>query len=231
MLRIVLILLAGVLLGANAVYYLMTRDGGRPADVITVAQAPTPAETDLSSAPPTAASAPASPSTVPAAPVATPPLPGAALPAATPPPAVPGRGGLIVPVQGIAASQLSNTFDDTRGTDRVHEALDIMAPRGTPVLAVADGKVEKLFNSDQGGLTVYQFEPTGRFAYYYAHLDRYAPGVVEGKPVRQGELIGYVGSTGNAAEDTPHLHFAIFVLGPEKQWWKGTAINPYPLLR
>lgn len=138
---------------------------------------------------------------------------------------------LTVPVQGIAPAALSDTFDDARGNERRHEALDIMAPAGTPVLAAADGHIEKLFDSKQGGLTIYQFEPSGRHAYYYAHLERYAPGLAEKQAVKRGELIGYVGSTGNADPAAPHLHFAVFVLGPEKQWWKGTAINPYPLLR
>ena len=142
----------------------------------------------------------------------------------------PAGSRLIVPVQGIEPGSLGNTFDDARGQGRVHEAIDIMAPRGTPVLAVANGKVEKLFDSVPGGLTIYQFDPAGHHAYYYAHLDRYAPGLVEGKALKQGEVIGYVGSTGNASEDAPHLHFAIFVLGPEKRWWEGTAINPYPVL-
>ncbi|MDQ3287252.1 MAG: peptidoglycan DD-metalloendopeptidase family protein [Pseudomonadota bacterium] len=145
-------------------------------------------------------------------------------------PAVPGPSGLVVPVQGILPGQLSNTFQDARSGGRVHNALDIMAPKGTPVLAVADGRVEKLFDSEQGGLTLYQFDPAGNYAYYYAHLDSYAPGVAEGKSLRRGEVIGYVGSTGNATPEAPHLHFAVFLLGPEKQWWKGTAINPYPLL-
>ena len=104
------------------------------------------------------------------------------------------------------------------------------AAAGTPVLAVADGHVEKLFTSDAGGLTIYQFDPSGRYAYYYAHLQGYAPGLREKQPVRRGQLLGYVGSTGNASPTAPHLHFAIFLLGPEKQWWKGRAINPYPLL-
>ena len=106
-----------------------------------------------------------------------------------------------------------------------------MAPRGTPVVAVDDGKVVKLFNSKPGGLTVYQFDPDEKLAYYYAHLDRYAPGLAEGTVVKRGDVIGYVGSTGNANPDAPHLHFAVFVLGPEKRWWQGTPINPYPLLK
>ncbi|MEN1942156.1 M23 family metallopeptidase [Luteimonas sp. MJ246] len=137
--------------------------------------------------------------------------------------------GLLLPVQGVEPSALSPTYDDARGEGRVHEALDIMAPTGTPVLAVADGHVEKLFDSRQGGLTIYQFDPDARFAYYYAHLDSYAPGLAEQQQVSRGQVIGHVGSSGNADPAAPHLHFAIFVLGPEKQWWKGRPIDPYPL--
>ena len=138
--------------------------------------------------------------------------------------------GLAMPLPGLQPEQLTDTFTEARGSDRKHDALDIMAAAGTPVLAVADGHVEKLFTSVQGGLTLYQFEPSGRYAYYYAHLQDYAPGIAEGRQLKRGELIGHVGSTGNANPAAPHLHFAVFVLGPEKQWWKGTPINPYPLL-
>jgi murein DD-endopeptidase MepM/ murein hydrolase activator NlpD len=137
---------------------------------------------------------------------------------------------LLIPVAGIQASQLSDTFTDSRSGGRIHDAIDIMAPRGTPVVAADDGTVVKLFKSVPGGLTVYEFDNSGTFAFYYAHLDGYAAGVVEGKHLKRGDLIGYVGSTGNASAAAPHLHFAIFVLGPDKRWWKGTAINPYPLL-
>jgi murein DD-endopeptidase MepM/ murein hydrolase activator NlpD len=106
-----------------------------------------------------------------------------------------------------------------------------MAPRGTKVFAVDDGKLVKLFKSVPGGLTVYQFDPSGQLAYYYAHLDRYADGLKEGMQLRRGDLVGYVGSTGNASPDGPHLHFAVFRLGPERQWWKGDPVNPYPALR
>jgi lipoprotein-anchoring transpeptidase ErfK/SrfK len=151
-----------------------------------------------------------------------------------PAPAVPAerprKGALLVPVQGVTAQQLSDTFYERRGGNRPHEALDILAPRGTPVLAVDDGRIVKLFNSVPGGLTIYQFDPSENLAYYYAHLEGYATGVAEKKQVKRGDVIGYVGATGNANPATPHLHFAIFELGPEKRWWKGTAINPYPLL-
>jgi peptidoglycan LD-endopeptidase LytH len=136
---------------------------------------------------------------------------------------------LAVPVQGFDPRKLRDNFAERRGGEP-HEALDIPAPRGTPVVAVEAGRVAKLFTSVPGGLTIYQFDPAGRYAYYYAHLDRYAEGLAEGAEVKQGQVIGYVGSTGNASADAPHLHFAIFRLGPERQWWKGTAVNPFPYL-
>lgn len=137
---------------------------------------------------------------------------------------------LLVPVEGIAYAQLTDTFDQPRGQERHHEALDIMAPTGTPVRAAGDGKIVKLFNSKPGGITLYQFDPQEQHAYYYAHLDKYADGVKEGMQVKRGDLLGYVGATGNADPSAPHLHFAVVALTPEKQWWKGTPVNPYPLL-
>jgi murein DD-endopeptidase MepM/ murein hydrolase activator NlpD len=137
---------------------------------------------------------------------------------------------LLIPVAGIHASALEDTFNDARGTERRHKAIDILAPKGTQVFAVADGTIVKLFNSKPGGLTVYQFDTSEKFAYYYAHLDRYAADLKEGMALKRGDLVGYVGASGNADPDTPHLHFAIFALGPEKQWWKGSPINPFPLL-
>ena len=153
----------------------------------------------------------------------------------TPTPSVPlpaqaGEAGLLIPVQGKTGKDLVDTFTDARSEGRLHDAIDIMATAGTPVLAVADGHVEKLFDSKRGGLTVYQFEQSGKVAYYYAHLQRYAEGLAEKQQITRGQVIGYVGSTGNASPDGPHLHFAIFQLGPERRWWEGTALNPYPLL-
>lgn len=136
----------------------------------------------------------------------------------------------IFPVPGVRASAVADSFNDKRGGGRIHEATDIMAPRGTPVLAVADGVIKKLFLSIPGGKTIYQFDPSETWCYYYAHLDRYADEIEDGVTVQRGELIAYVGSTGNASADAPHLHFAIFRLGPEKQYWKGTPIDPYPQL-
>jgi peptidoglycan LD-endopeptidase LytH len=109
--------------------------------------------------------------------------------------------------------------------------MDVLAPRNTPVLAVEDGTVARLFLSEAGGITIYQFDPSDTYVYYYAHLERYADGLKEGAPVERGQVIGHVGTTGNAPRDTPHLHFAIFRMAGEKKWWQGTAIDPYAVLR
>ena len=138
---------------------------------------------------------------------------------------------LDIPVKGLDRKDLRDTFSETREGTRPHEALDIIAARGTPVRAVDDGVIRKLFTSKAGGLTIYQFDPSETFSYYYAHLDAYASGVREGQRVRKDDVIGYVGSTGNASPQAPHLHFAIFRLMPERQWWKGEPINPYPVFR
>ena len=141
-----------------------------------------------------------------------------------------GREPLVMPVEGARAADLRDSFEEARGSTRRHEAIDIPAPRGTPVVAAVDGSIEKLFTSEQGGLTVYEFDRDRGYCYYYAHLDRYAEDVREKKLVRRGDRLGYVGTTGDASAEAPHLHFAIFRLGPAKQWWVGTPINPYPFL-
>ena len=139
---------------------------------------------------------------------------------------------LVVPVQGVRRGSLVDTWGQSRaGGARAHEAIDIMAPRGTPVLAAAAGTVEKLFVSVRGGTTIYVRSPDRRRIYYYAHLDGYAPGLAERQQVRAGQVIGYVGSTGDAAPDAPHLHFAINLARPDEGWWQGVATNPFPLLR
>ncbi|WP_372825450.1 M23 family metallopeptidase [Polaromonas sp.] len=138
---------------------------------------------------------------------------------------------LTLPVSGAGAAQLTDTYTQARAAGAPHEALDIMAPRGKPVLAVEDGRVAELFLSKPGGITLYQFDPGGEFAYYHAHLDRYADGLVEGGCVRKGEVSAFARSTGNASPEAPHLHFAIFKLGPEKQWWHGTPLNPFLVWR
>lgn len=137
---------------------------------------------------------------------------------------------LALPVRGYDVDDLVSTFYDARGSRR-HEAIDILAPRGTDVLAVEDGRVAKIFTSAAGGLTVYQFDPSETFVYYYAHLDSYAPGLKEGAMLRKGDVVGTVGTTGNAPKDTPHLHFAIAKLDPDKRWWGGTALDPFLIWR
>ena len=143
-----------------------------------------------------------------------------------------GPAGLAIPVQGVRPQHLSDTFTQARaGGARSHDAIDIMAPEGTPVLAAADGTVEKLFNSQGGGgLTIYIRSPDRRWTYYYAHLQGYAPGLAEGQKVRRGQVIGRVGHTGNANPAGPHLHFAINRMQPGEKWYDGTPTNPYPLL-
>lgn len=137
----------------------------------------------------------------------------------------------VIPVEGVKPEQLTRSFSDRRGSTRLHEAIDIPAPRNTPVKAVEDGVIARLFFSKAGGITIYQFDPSERFCYYYAHLERYADNLREGDRVRKGQVIGYVGTSGNAPKDVPHLHFAVFRLTAEKRWWEGTPIDPYDILR
>jgi murein DD-endopeptidase MepM/ murein hydrolase activator NlpD len=142
-------------------------------------------------------------------------------------------GKLIVPVAGVPPSALRDTFTDERaGGERVHEALDIMAPAGTPVVAAAPGTIERLFRSGDGGNTIYVRSVDRRTIHYYAHLQDYAPGLEEGQAVRQGQALGTVGASGNADAEAPHLHFAILRTDSRAEWWEpARAINPYPLLR
>jgi len=134
-----------------------------------------------------------------------------------------------LPLQGLKLADLHDTFNEVRN-GHAHEAIDIVAARGTPVHAVVSGTIRKLFLSKPGGNTIYEFDEVGEYCYYYAHLDRYADGLREGMRVKRGDIIAYVGSTGNADARTPHLHFAVFELGPKREWWKGKPINPYPNL-
>jgi murein DD-endopeptidase MepM/ murein hydrolase activator NlpD len=146
----------------------------------------------------------------------------------------PERGWLPMPVLGADPEDLRDDFHDARGGAHrgtgSHDAIDILAPRHTPVVAVDDGTIAKLFVSERGGLTIYHFDPTETYCYYYAHLGSYAPDLQEGQRVARGQVIGYVGTSGNAPEDTPHLHFSVNRLGAEKRWWESTPINPFPLL-
>jgi len=138
---------------------------------------------------------------------------------------------LLIPVVGVRPDQLLDTFADARSEGRVHDAIDIPAPAGTAVIAAADGEIIKLFQSERGGTTIYQLSVDRKLVYYYAHLQRYADGIVAGKFVKQGEVIAYVGDTGNAGAGNFHLHFSIAVVADPKRYWEGTNINPYPLLR
>ena len=137
---------------------------------------------------------------------------------------------LIVPVSGVDPAKIPSSFADKRGT-RQHNAIDILAPRGTPVLSADDGVVAKIDTSAGGGLSLYLAGPGDRFIFYYAHLDAYRRGIAEGMRVAKGDTIGYVGTTGNAPPNTPHLHFAIARADRDKRWWKGTPLDPLPLLR
>src|SRR6266496_6191787 len=138
---------------------------------------------------------------------------------------------LIIPVEGVRPDQLHDTFSESRSEERIHDAIDIAAPLGTPALAAADGTIVKLFHSDRGGTTIYQLSADNKLVYYYAHLDRYAEGLTEGHFAKQGENIAYVGDTGNAGAGNYHLHFSIALISDPKRYWEGVNINPYPLLK
>jgi peptidoglycan LD-endopeptidase LytH len=166
------------------------------------------------------APAPAVPPAAPQAPTAVAPTPGELLAARH----------LVVPVQGVARTRLQDTYEAPRSLGRKHRAIDIMAPWGTPVLAADDGRVEKIARNRSGGLTVYQVDGSGRFVYYYAHLAGYPDDLREGQRVRRGDVIGYVGTTGNAAENAPHLHFQVLLLAEGRRWWGGEPVNPFEAL-
>jgi peptidoglycan LD-endopeptidase LytH len=142
-----------------------------------------------------------------------------------------GPSGLALPVVGVKPDQLTDTFGAARSAGRRHDAIDIMAAEGTPVIAAADGTIEKLFFSHGGGgITIYERSPDQKWMYYYAHLSAYAPGLAEGQQVKRGQVIARVGHTGDASASGPHLHFAINQMAAGERWWQGTPINPYPLL-
>jgi peptidoglycan LD-endopeptidase LytH len=149
-------------------------------------------------------------------------------PPAAPPVAV---GGVVsapplrVPIDGVAVDTFKGGFGEHRGS-RLHEAVDILAPRGTPVHAVQNGRIAKLFLSKAGGITIYEFDPEERLCFYYAHLDHYADGLHEGQTIAQGDVIGFVGTSGNAPPNTPHLHFAVFELNADHHWWQGRPVDP-----
>lgn len=138
---------------------------------------------------------------------------------------------LLVPVAGVRAARLVGSFDAPRSGERVHRALDILAPRGTPILAADEGRIWKLRSNALGGITIYTVDPLDRWVFYYAHLDHYRDGLTEGALVAKGDTLGFVGTTGNAPPDTPHLHFQVMRLGADRRWWAGAPIDPLPFLR
>ena len=157
--------------------------------------------------------------------------PSSAAPSNTPPAPASSTARLLIPVAGVRPEQLQDTFTAARSEGRSHDAIDIIAPRGTPVLATIDGRLLRLFSSVKGGITLYQLGPDERTVYYYAHLDRYADGLAEGRVLRRGETIGYVGDTGNATPGNYHLHFQVYRITDPKHFYTGDNLNPYPLLR
>ena len=138
---------------------------------------------------------------------------------------------LLFPLKGMPVNSMKNTFRDARGSGRLHEGVDILAPRNTPVVAIEDGIIGRLWHSDFGGTTIYQMDPTNSYVYYYAHLEKYAPNLKEGMDVKKGQVIGYVGTSGNAPPKTPHLHFAIYRAAEPGRWWKGKPLDPYPIFQ
>ncbi len=221
-LRYVITLLVGIVIGGASAFFLVgtrcPKCGGESVAPSSPAPAPVAA----------AVSVPIAPNEVPMDETI------ADEPALKPTPALNEPAGLdadaiVIPVVGARREDLKAMFNERRGS-REHRAIDIMAPRATPVLAAIDGTVGKLFLSKPGGITIYQYDPTRSWIYYYAHLDGYAPGLVEGQQLRRGDVIGYVGTSGNARPDAPHLHFSIEKLTEPGKWWQSEPIDPYPLL-
>ncbi|MFI5231134.1 MAG: M23 family metallopeptidase [Gemmatimonadales bacterium] len=136
--------------------------------------------------------------------------------------------GLLVPVRGVAASQIPDTFKDARDGVRVHNAEDILAKRGTPVIAADDGSVIHVGKNKLGGNVVWTTDPERRFAYYYAHLDHYAKGLHDGQSISRGDVLGYVGTTGNAPKDVPHLHFQLLRIVKGVRYSEGPPVDPLP---
>jgi len=193
----------------------------RTSEISTPSVAPTPSPTATAATTPSAEIPQAEPGLTPVQPAGDVALPTTFI----------GKLNLVIPVAGVKPEQLLDTFTDARSEGRSHDAIDIIAAAGTPVMAVSEGEIVKLFQSERGGITIYQLSPDKKLVFYYAHLQRYADGIAAGKYVRQGEVIAYVGDTGNAGAGNYHLHFSITALADPKRYWEGTNINPYPLLR
>jgi len=235
--RVLLVIVLGVTATLTAVWILQKRFGYQAGNPQTQPQVaiPQPQASPASATPNTALSVPAAPS--PSSFAADPPpedaspTPQPQTPILTLDPGYAARLNLVIPVKGVKREQLQDTFKDARSEGRVHDAIDILAPAGTPVIATAEGEIVKLFESERGGITIYQLSKDKKLIFYYAHLQRYAEGLTVGKTVWQGETIAYVGDTGNAGTGNYHLHFSIMLTNNPKRYWEGTNINPYPLLR
>jgi murein DD-endopeptidase MepM/ murein hydrolase activator NlpD len=229
------LLIAAVLFAALAalVWFLSYRYWSQPVTPLAppaqdAERLPTPTTTPTPTATPTATPASTPTPTSDALPGASPQAQGSAGDAAS----ALASMRLLIPVEGVAPGQLQDTFKDARSEGRVHDSIDIIAPRGTPVLAATDGRVVKLFQSVKGGTTLYQLASTDEhYVLYYAHLERYADGLAEGHIARRGETIGYVGDTGNATPGNTHLHFQLYRVEDPRRFWSGENLNPYPLLR
>ncbi len=230
------LLIAAALFGAVAalVWFLSYRYWSQPGTPLR------PPSQDAERLPTPAPSATTNPSPPPTPALSPPPAPAVARPPGAPPQAQGPTGEqgpalasmrLLIPVEGVAPEQLQDTFKDSRNEGRIHDAIDIVAPRNTPVRAATDGRVVKLFKSVKGGITLYQLASVDeRYVLYYAHLERYAEGLAEGHVARRGETLGYVGDTGNATPGNTHLHFQIYRVADPKHFWTGDNLNPYPLL-
>ncbi len=204
----------------------------RRSETVRVAVVTPPASSNSAAVPPVAEPTLAVPSPLPSVESTVAPTPDetASAPPALPPTPM-SSGTLLIPVAGVRPEELRDTFQESRAAGRTHDAIDIPAPRGTPVLAASDGRVVKLWQSVPGGTTIYQLDPDNTTVYYYAHLDRYADGLAEGHFARRGEIIAYVGDTGNAGAGNYHLHFSVLIITDPKRYWDGANVNPYPLLK
>jgi murein DD-endopeptidase MepM/ murein hydrolase activator NlpD len=227
--RVRLLFAIVVVLGALAAFVWAMSRRSQPVQVATLTP---PASSNNAAVPPVAEQTLAVPSPLPSveSTVAATPPETESTPQASPTVPMPS-GTLLIPVEGVRPEELRDTFQEARAAGRTHDAIDIPAPRGTPVLAASDGRVVKLWQSVPGGTTIYQLDPDNTTVYYYAHLDHYADGLAEGHFARRGEVIAYVGDTGNAGPGNYHLHFSVLIVKDPKRYWDGTNVNPYPLLR
>ena len=139
---------------------------------------------------------------------------------------------MLLPVAGASMRNVEDTFNEPRdGGERVHRAIDILADRGTPILSADDGRVVRMTTSNLGGISMFTVDREARIVYYYAHMERYHPSMAEGRALSKGDTIGFVGTTGNAPKNVPHLHFQVMRMPADGRYWDGEPINPYPLLR